>query len=482
MWLVLRKYLNSKHFILFLFTISSFLCFTIPGLVSDGMTMDGTLYACIARNLAEGTGSFWQLHFSKTFFNVFYEHPPLAIAIESIWFKILGDSIYVERLYSFTTLLITSGLIILIWKEITNDIQTGWIPLLFYYSVKKISWAFANNMLENTMVIFICISALLYLKSLKQKHIIYLLFSGLSVLLAFFSKGFTSLFIFTLPFFLWLFQRKTSFWKMVTDSFIIIIVFLISLSIIYYCITNDSRIIFMKYISQKVFGKLDLQTVDTRFFILIAVFYHFIPTLIISFFIVLSARMKQFKIKPVFPELKNALTFLTLAASGILPIIISLKQSGYYAITTYPFIAIAFALIIQPYTTFWIEKFDINSLVFRSFRIITLMIFALTFVLFYYNYGRIGQDKLMIEDCHKIIEIVGENSTIGLSPNMEKQYYLYAYYNRYGHVNLDQSKATNYEYILTSKDYIGNEMYKDYKPLNISTQLYILLKKNELRE
>jgi 4-amino-4-deoxy-L-arabinose transferase-like glycosyltransferase len=166
------------------------------------MVMDGTLYACIARNLAEGIGSFWQLHFSDTLFSVFHEHPPLAIAMESLFFKFFGDSIFVERFYSFITLLVTTGLIVLIWKELTGNFRTGWMPLVLYFSVRKVTWAFANNMLENTMVIFTCLSVLFYLKSLRKQSVLFLMLSGLAVFLAFLSKGFTSLFVISLPFFI----------------------------------------------------------------------------------------------------------------------------------------------------------------------------------------------------------------------------------------------------------------------------------------
>ena len=100
---------DSSPFYIIIFGLFLIIC--APTLWSKGMFMDGLYYATISRNLAEGTGSFWQLHFTATSYPIFYEHPPLAMGLQSIFFKIFGDSVYVERFYSLLTFIIT-GLII----------------------------------------------------------------------------------------------------------------------------------------------------------------------------------------------------------------------------------------------------------------------------------------------------------------------------------------------------------------------------------
>ncbi|HPB58126.1 MAG TPA: hypothetical protein PLL49_06435, partial [Bacteroidales bacterium] len=78
-----------------------------PAMLSDGMFLDGLLYATISRNLANGIGDFWHPHLTKTLSPVFVGHPPLVFGLQSLFFKILGDNIYVERLYSFLTYVVT---------------------------------------------------------------------------------------------------------------------------------------------------------------------------------------------------------------------------------------------------------------------------------------------------------------------------------------------------------------------------------------
>ena len=76
-------------------------------LFSDGMFIDGLDNATIARNLAEGKGSFWQLQQTDTL-PTFYDHPPLSFGILALFYKMCGDSIYVERFYSLFAFIIAS--------------------------------------------------------------------------------------------------------------------------------------------------------------------------------------------------------------------------------------------------------------------------------------------------------------------------------------------------------------------------------------
>src|SRR5688572_2071285 len=91
------------------FTLVIMLVLVLPVLLQDGMFMDGVQYACVSRNLANGDGTFWfpWLHDSwvKADSPYFMEHPPLVYGIQSIFFRVLGDTMYTERIYSLFTLL-----------------------------------------------------------------------------------------------------------------------------------------------------------------------------------------------------------------------------------------------------------------------------------------------------------------------------------------------------------------------------------------
>ena len=136
-----------------------------PNMLSDGMFMDGLFYAIISKNLANGVGDFWHLHLTKTLDPVFVVHPPLVFGLQSLFFKVFGDSIYVERIYSLLTYVVTGIIVVRIWKKLikNNSNQTAWLPLLFWVITPVVFWAVPNN-IENTMMIFTSLSVLFILK------------------------------------------------------------------------------------------------------------------------------------------------------------------------------------------------------------------------------------------------------------------------------------------------------------------------------
>ena len=48
-----------------LFTVASMLALTVPRLWQRGMFLDGVTYAVVARNMADGVGTFWAPSFSE---------------------------------------------------------------------------------------------------------------------------------------------------------------------------------------------------------------------------------------------------------------------------------------------------------------------------------------------------------------------------------------------------------------------------------
>ena len=170
-------------------------CIVAVPLFSDGMFLDGVIYAAVSNNMALGIGHFWEPHLSNTLFDSFYEHPPLAMGLESLWFKLFGSSIYVERFYSLACFFINARIIVKIWRELTNDKSLSFLPLLFFILIPDIQWSFSNNLLENTMMIFCCLSFYFLIKHLKTARIAFLVLSGFLLYLSILSKGFVGLYL-----------------------------------------------------------------------------------------------------------------------------------------------------------------------------------------------------------------------------------------------------------------------------------------------
>ena len=68
---------------------------------------------------------------------------------------------------------------------------------------------------------------------------------------------------------------------------------------------------------------------------------------------------------------------------------LSLKQSGYYIVPAYPFLAIVFALLFQPFIKELQEKINISSRGFLAFKIISCVMFVSVIVFSFSQKGKI---------------------------------------------------------------------------------------------
>lgn len=467
----------EKNYYFYLFVCFVFLGIVCFDLFSDGMFMDGLLYADISRNMSEGLGSFWQPHFSNTLLNEFYEHPPLAFGLQSLWFKIFGDSIYVERLYSLFTYIVVAYLIVLIWGNLTNDRKTAWIPLLFWLITADVIWSVSNNMLENTMTIFVCLSVLFYFKSFKDKRFMWIVLSGLSISLGCLTKGFFCLYIWSMPFFVWLFKRERTFIQMFLETIVLIFSTIMPIALLY-LIVPAAKNNFLHYFNKQVMGSIkEVVTVDSRFNILFVFLRNIIVHIVIVIIVILIAFRKNFEKKLLKQNLKESLLLFVIVLSGILPIMISMKQRNFYILTVYPLFALGLAYFIYPLLKPMIDRIKTDSIGFRIFKILTFLIVISSISLSVMQLNKIGRDQDVINDCKLVINVVGENSTINICHEMHSVWNLHGYFARYGNVSLDRNQNNMCQYYLSAND-CNKEYLNDFYelvPLKLNNyQLYKL--------
>ncbi len=332
----------------FLF-VALFIGILTPSLFTDGMFMDGAIYAVISRNLAEGNGTFWNLYFSDTVFPVFSEHPPLALYLGSLGFHVFGDNILTERFYSLLTGLLAALLIILIQKSfIKNKINDLSILTLFIWlSFSLVRWTYANNLLENTMTVFVLLSAFFILISFKRNRVLMLFISGVFLFSAFLSKGFPALFIWSIIFFYWLVYKEISFIRVLIDTFLLIVFTLLPFLIISQ-LSEDATDSLLRYFNKQVVGSIEsVKTVNSRLYIIEAMLNEMIIPFIAVVALIIFAKIKRIKISIDKQDIKNSLFFFLISLSGILPIMISVKQRGFYILPALPFLALSFSYLIK---------------------------------------------------------------------------------------------------------------------------------------
>ena len=453
---------NSRPYYIIVFGL--FLGIFAPSLWSDGMFMDGLFYATISRNLADGLGSFWYLHFTDFAYPIFYEHPPLAMGLQSIFFYFFGDNIYVERFYSFFTFIFTGVIIHLIWREINRKElkYLSWIPLLFWITIPLNSWACSNNILENTMNIFVSLSVLFSLKSLRNSKSGNILFAGICLSLAFLSKGFVGLFPLSIFFWHFIVFKETKMKEMFSRSAQLFL-FTITPFILFYLFYPTAIDSIGNYIHKQVFGSIqNISTVESRFFIIDKLMLELLPALVLCLIIFYFSVKRKFKVD--LPEKKWGLFFFLLALSGVLPIMISMKQSGFYILTTFSFFSVAFGILVAPFIASVIPK--------KTFKILLLGLFILigSLLLSVKQIGEIGRNHELIEDVQLILTVIPENSAISIDEDMRRNYSLIGYFARYGNVSLNKKEKLNYHI-----SYKGNKEGKEgYKLVNLNSKIILL--------
>ena len=103
--------MKQKSIYFYLAVVGIFFAICSPRLLSYGMFLDGTTYASIAQNMAVGKGTFWMPYYTETLCSTFYGQPPLALWLESLFFRLLGTSLFVERFYSVLSICLVGFLI-----------------------------------------------------------------------------------------------------------------------------------------------------------------------------------------------------------------------------------------------------------------------------------------------------------------------------------------------------------------------------------
>lgn len=337
-----------------------FILIVTPYGVGRGIFFDGLTYSSIARNLAEGTGSLWMPHYTKTVFNTFYENLPLQFWLQALWFKLFGDRVWIERVYGIFIMLSTILVFMLMLKELeildTNiqhkhrAFRLSWAGLLFI-CMPVIMYSALNNLLENTMIFFVMLSTYFAIKSFNTKYdYIFSILSGLSILCAFLSKSIPGVFPLIVYPVLWIvFKPKGWFkrWIYQTGSFIVILGFIL-------IFIEPARFCIFTHLNEQVFRSIEgtRGVSKSRFLILEGFFQEFSAPFIVA---LIFSRFKKWNFN------KISIFLLIIGMSGFLPLMISQKIARRYLIPCLPFFAgfIAYATASATYKTFQKRVFKV---------------------------------------------------------------------------------------------------------------------------
>ena len=459
---------NIKFNQFWLFTILVVLLLMFPSLVQKGMFLDGVTYATISNNLANGFGSFFDLHYTKVLMSHFKEHPPLVFWIQSFFFKVFGNHFWVEKIFSFLNFILTGFGMLLLFNFFFERKKYNWFPILLFIITPLIFWCYNNNILENTLTVFVVFSGYFQLKYLKTNKIHFLIFASFFIIGAFLAKGFVGLFPLITPI-IYLSAVDKNYKKYLLTNFLLIVITLLTSVLILY-VFPDLKVSLKEYFNTQLIpalkGKREITT-QNRFKILFDLVFELTLPIVIFLAVYFTSKIKELLFK------KEALFFILVGLSGSLPLIISLKQRKFYLAPTFPFFIVGLSLLILP---FIIAKFDVfyknKKKVLQGINLVLAMVLLVLIL----NFDGYFRDKDKIQDIEKIAFQVERGSIMSSTKSLTKDWGTVAYLSRINYLSVT-NKLEHHYFIKPKKEKISDEVAKSYTKLDLGLVKFDLYKR-----
>jgi len=127
-----------------------------PYWLQEGMFMDGQIYAAVAQNLADGLGTFWAPVYQPSAVVPYSEQLPMFTGMESLFFRLLGGSLWTERLFMAIAWVATAtGLYALQkkWWPERGPESAIWVVAV-WSSAPLVGWGMGNHVQEMWMAPF----------------------------------------------------------------------------------------------------------------------------------------------------------------------------------------------------------------------------------------------------------------------------------------------------------------------------------------
>jgi len=317
-----------------------------PKLTSFGMFVDGVLYASIARNMAEGLGGFWSAHYTSVIYPQFFEHPPLAIWFLSLFYRLFGDSRYVESFYSLCAWLIVFFLMSKIWVCF-HWRQARWVPAVLLLFAPITSWILTYNELEGPLQVTCLLSVLFVVEAMwaesAVKRFFYAMASGIMIVFAFLVKGPFGLYPLAAPILIYFTCLNTTTFRLIQVYFIQISICVVAALMIY--IYPESNHFFSQYfhiqLKLSLAGQREIN--NPHFYILLKVLGDAAVMLALALILSYSANRKIKKEKS-----GPFLFFMFMGLVTSLPLVISPKNMSWYLMLSMPYFALAIASYFRP--------------------------------------------------------------------------------------------------------------------------------------
>lgn len=422
-------------------TLGVFLAFLLPRLAQDGMFMDGELYAAVAHNEANGSGTFWEPRFSQVGLagmTSFHEHPPLVFGMQAQWFELFGSGFWVERSYAFITALLTAWFMVLLWRALVpsdrGEHRMGWWAVLLWIVVPTVHWCYHNNMHENTMGVFTTAAVLCTVKAMRTKWWAWYPAAAVCVFLASMAKGLPGLFPIAAPVLLYLALRQGSFLRSLLGATLVTTAVAALYALL--MLLPEASASLSTYVEQRLMHRIAVDpTVDNRFATLEMLFTNMLAPLAVALLLVLLDRRKKASTADGLG--RPALAMALVGLGGVAPLMLTMVQKSFYMAAALPIVAMAIALWSAPALHRLLGLLVLNGKGVLVLRSMAALIIAGAIGVSVLLFGTPGRDADLLHDVRSIGSVVPPHTTVGLPEGQWNDWSLQTYLMRYHFISVD---------------------------------------------
>jgi len=418
---------------------------------------------------------------------VFHEQPPLYFGMLSLFYKIFGESMYVERFFSLLMLIVTGFYIRKIWTLIFRDQPAisgkSWLPVILWITVPVCFWSY-NNLVEEIVMSISTTSSVYYILKailISPKPFFDVLIAGLLIFLASLTKGFQGLFPIGAPVLYWIANRKNfPIKKCLNYSLMLggipaIIYALLLLNPVVY---SSFDLYFKARLIAAFTPGMGAETTGNHFDLIFRLFSELIPCLGFMVIVLIITRIKNIFHLEI-TSCQNARWFLLLGLSASLPLMVTLEQREFYLTTSLPFFAMAISLFIAPSLSTLLERVDFSGGVFRIFKFIAWALLVSGIIYSGLQIGKFSRDENLLRDIYTIENRIPSGETVSIPVESHPDWSIRMYFNRTNDVNLKDIGDTLLTYCVFKKSDSQNPRLKAYKLVSLNTKELDLYKLKE---
>jgi 4-amino-4-deoxy-L-arabinose transferase-like glycosyltransferase len=472
--------LSSRN-VLILFVLALYFLLLGYKLMRLGIHGDGLEYATVARNMADGLGTFWKPYLDDAIHPVFHEHPPLVFWFQSIFFRLFGDGPYFENFYGFFAGLIILACMARFWQQIRRDFGLSpignWWPMLLIVLLPLFTYTMQINRIVITYTILAVLPTYAAYHSVigNKRTILFSLASGVLIYLGFIAKGPVAFFTFAVPAIAWLaLEAKLS--KVAISTLLAMVTFTVVLLATFHFFP-ESTDFWRGFWKAQVVASLKSERAagDSHWYLVERWAAEMaVPVVVAGFFMALTRiSFRQIKFN------RQALFFLLIGLASSLPFLISTRQHNRYIFHSYPFYVLCLAFVTDSIAA-RIESLLTDKPKFKiGIGVIAVIFFIAAFTSMLYKKDHVRGREPFFYDIYLQKIQLPERTTISVCPEaMIHGDWLFADMMRFYRVSL--TPEMGHEFLIIAED-SGCTVPEGYQRINRQpTMKYILYQKNKL--